>query len=369
MPPGDLYGTTTELFSGNIQNGSVFKLSYPGRNWVFDLLYTFQQITDGASPEATLIIGPDLSLYGTTVAGGGGGCNFGSYGCGTVFKITPPASVPASILGNWTETVLHRFSGSDGAAPSGDLIFDRVGNLYGTTLFGGVSDSGTVFKLSPSGDTWVESLLYSFTDDDPNGGVIFDDAGNLYGTTCYGGDHDEGTVFQLAPSGSGWTKTVLHSFQNGDGYCPPAGVIFDRSGNLYGVTFLSGSGDAGTVFMLSPSGQSWNYAVLHAFSGSDGANPLAGLVMDASGSLYGTTYSGGGTGCDYGVGCGTVFKLTRSGGNWAYTSLYDFMGGSDGAYPFGSLALDANGNLYGTAMGCRGCFGQYGYGVVFEITP
>ena len=207
-------------------------------------------------------------------------------------------------------------------------------------------------------------------DDPPDGdypisGLVFDQAGNLYGTTEYGGAScDCGTVFQLTPSGSGWTETVLYSFTYGDdGAFPYGGLIFDNAGNLYGTTEFGLSGN-GTVFQLTPSGGQWTYTLLYSLmSGQSGlAGPLGTLAIDAGGNLYGTAFEGGG-GCEYG--CGTVFKLAPSAGGWAYSLLHEFAGGSDGALPYDGVILDRNGNLYGTASSG----GTRGQGVIFQITP
>jgi uncharacterized repeat protein (TIGR03803 family) len=292
------------------------------------------------------------NLYGTTFAGGSYVC---SGGCGTVFKLTPSG----------TETVLYRFTGGDGANPTAGLIADASGNLYGTTELGGGANGcsggcGTVFKLTPSG---TETVLYRFTGGSdgasPFAALIADGAGNLYGTTFFGGASGHGTVFKLTPSG---TETVLYSFTGGsDGANPLAGLIADAAGNIYGMTNNGGAGSFGTVFKLIPSG---NLAVLHSFSGgSDGAFPgLGSLIADAAGNLYGMTVEGGGSGCGA-IGCGTVFKLTPSG---TETVLYRFTGGSDGAFPhaglIAGLIADAAGHLYGTTNGSGS-----GNGTVFEI--
>ena len=180
-----------------------------------------------------------------------------------VYSLSPPATGCKTALCPWTETILYQFTGgSDGSNPGGNLTFDRAGNLYGTTPYGGAFGQGTVFKLTPSNGGWTESVLHSFTGgsdgEQPNGGVILDEAGNLYGTTWEGGGSGCwgpgcGTVFQLTPSGSGWKENILYSFQYGtDGGYPIGGLIFDPSGNLYGTTTSGGSGGGGTVFELSP---------------------------------------------------------------------------------------------------------------------
>jgi uncharacterized repeat protein (TIGR03803 family) len=176
-----------------------------------------------------------------------------------------------------------------------------------------------------------------------------------------------GTVFQLTLSMSGWTENVLYSFQGGsDGSLPDGGLLFDQSGNLYGTTSDYGSGGGGTAFELTPSNGSWTLNAVYGFSGTsgNGCGPKGALLMDGAGSLYGTTY------CDGANNAGSVFKLTYSGGSWTYTSLYDFIGGSDGGYPISNVVSDANGNLYGTtSAGGTGSACSGGCGVVWEITP
>jgi uncharacterized repeat protein (TIGR03803 family) len=270
--------------------------------------------------------------------------------------------------------VLYSFTGgADGSEPYYEnLIFDQTGNLYGTTAGGGPAGGGVVFKLTPSGGSWTESVLHSFTGEDgffPQTGVIFDSTGNLYGTTAMGGLNGKGNVFQLSPSGSGWVATTVYSFQGGaDGYQPAGGVIVDRSGNLYGTTPIGGSGGGGTVFELSPSGGSWTFSLQYSWSG--GWGPDDNLAMDAFGNLYGTTYQDGA------YGSGSVFKLTPIGGGWTYTDLHDFnplVIPLEGSGPNGGVTLDASGNLYGTTVyggsyGGENC-GGIGCGVVWEITP
>jgi len=372
---GNLYGTT--FFGGYIDGtcdpggcGAVFKLTHKGSGWVFSPLYSFQGNNDGALPTARVIIGPNGILYGTTSSGGG-------WNGGTVFSLRPPVAVCKTSVCSWNESVLYSFANFlDGSIPGyGDVIFDQAGNLYGTTTQGGsgtcgAAPCGVVYKLTPSNGGWTENVLYNFTGtsggNGPNAGVIFDQAGNLYGTTSAGGNPGCnglgcGTVFQLTPSASGWTENVLYSFQNGsDGANPIGGLIFDPSGNLYGTTGGVAKGTS-TVFELTPAIGNWNFAMLHNLGGSGGST--ASLIMDAAGNLYGTSLNGGA------YGSGAVFKLAPSGGGWTYTSLHDFCAGGapcrDGAQPWGNVVLDANGNLYGTAS----AGGTSDYGVVFQITP
>ena len=270
---GNLYSTTWGggEYEYNCDNGvpgcgTVFELSpTAGGGWTEQVLWNFGNGTDGTNPEAGLIFDAAGNLYGTTVNGGTyDNCSYG--GCGTVFELTPTAG------GGWTEQVLHNFgNGTDGAYVYGGLIFDAAGNLYGTASGGGTYTSclggcGMVFELtSTGGGGWTETVLYSFgngTDASaPTASLIFDRSGNLYGTTEWGGTYDNcippygcGTVFELKrTAGGGWTEQVLHNFGNGaDGTDPFAGLIFDAAGNLYGTTEGGGTYGVGTVFELTP---------------------------------------------------------------------------------------------------------------------
>ncbi len=278
----------------------------------------------------------------------------GAQDYGVVFSLTPLATICKTANCFWTEKVLHQFTGSpDGEGPgNGDLVWDSMGNIYGTTRCGGTSDLGTVFQMTKSGNNWTETPIYSFTGPDglgPAGGVILDSNGNLFGTTVEGGLYGFGTVFELTYNeGSGWTETVLYSFQNqSDGRFPYRESGEDSAGNLYGATSDGGSGGGGTVFELSPMGNSWAFTLLYSFTGQQGkqCGPQASLSLDSSGNLYGTTV------CDGANSLGNVFKLTNTQNGWEYTSLYDFTGGSDGSYPVSNVTIDTDGNLYGTAEG------------------
>ncbi len=363
---GNLYGTTS---AGGKGYGAVFELSHRGSGWVFDPIYGFAGGAGGEGPTARVIIGSDGTLYGTTYAGGVSGCS-GGYGCGTVFNIRPSPTVCKTTLCSWVETVLYSFNGgSDGANPLlGDLIFDATGNLYGTTENGGGvgcsgNGCGTAFELSPVGRGWTEKVLYSFTGTGSDGanpfaGLTFDRGDvHLYGTTKFGGIASNGTVFQLSPDGSGWTETVVYSFQGpNDGYAPIGGVIFDPSGLLTGTTSSGGLNAGGIAFQLN---SIYAENVLYNFVGPAGGGSYGNLTADAAGNLYGTLYDDGA------YGNGSVFKLSPSVNGWTFTDLHDFTGGADGLCPYGNVLSDAQGNLYGTAA----AGGQYGYGVVWEITP
>ncbi len=359
-----LYGTASE--GGGQGYGTVFRLTQSGDDWHFSLLYSFQgqtdQSNDGGAPYARVMIGPDGLLYGTTHSGGDGfGCKEW-HGCGSVFRLKPGKSI-----GPWEETVLYRFGVGGGSNPDyGDVVFDESGNLYGTTRNGGAHLQGAVYELTPTGRSWTEKVLYSFagTPDgaSPLSGPLLDQAGNLYGTTSAGGANGYGTLYQLKASASGWTENVIASFQGdgSDGLTPSAGVIFDSAGHLYGATVSGGSGGGGTVFELSTlSGGGWNLSTLYSLAGPALGGPFRSLVRDSAGNLYGTTSGDGANQW------GSVFKLTRSENGWIYTSLHDFTSAADGGTPYGGLAFDSKGNLYGTAS----AGGTYGEGVVFEITP
>ncbi len=361
---GNFYGTTQGPTSQGFA-GTVFHLKRTSGNWVFNTIYGFLDgLDDGTFPQARAVFGPDGSLYGTTPSGG-------SSGFGTVYNLQPSAIAVRPHLPPWTETVLHSFTGgADGLSPNHvDPVFDQAGNLYGTTYAGGTGNYGVVFKLTPSGDRWTESVIHYFTGGDdgwaPASGMIFDSAGNLYGTT-QGGIYGQGTVFRLTYSGSGWVLNTLYTFQGRADGSLPGPLIFDRSGNLYGATIGGGSGGGGTVFELMPSGGSWTFALLYDLGPGIGSE--GNLAMDAAGDLYGATVGEGA------FALGSVFKLTPTGGSWTYTDLHDFTGLEDGANPIGGLTLDADGNLYGTALHGGSQEGEIcmlygGCGVVWEITP
>jgi uncharacterized repeat protein (TIGR03803 family) len=266
--------------------------------------------------------------------------------------------------------VLHAFTAQDdGTSPLYvDLAFDQSGAIYGTTTYGGASNVGTVFQLVRQGGSWTENILHSFGPAEgayPDSGVVLDGAGNLYGTTT-GGGLGFGVVYQLQSSLSGWTESTLNVFTGGSGGAyPVGGLIFDAVGNLYGTTHMGGPGtNGGTVYELVRSGGGWTFSTLTGISGG-GAGPQTSLVMDAAGNLYGTTNEEGA----HGRGC--VFKVSKQGDTWVYTDLYDFTGFDDGGFPNSSVAIDANGNLWGTTYlgGDRRFCNHIGCGVIWRITP
>ena len=380
---GNLYGTTSlggvtggcAGHFGAFGCGAVYKLAHRGSGWLFSPIYAFTGSADGRIPNARVVIGPNGALYGTT----SGGNPLEGPDFGNVFSLRPAASVCKTVFCPWTQEVIYRFNGgSDGANPQSEVAFDQAGNLYGTAQFRGYTGDpcdnygcGVVFELTPSNGGWTQSVLHAFHSGDgtqPLAGVVLDKDGKLYGTAHAGdGFVHEGSVYELAPSSSGWAETTLYRFKiYGDvGTQPVGGLVLDQQGSLYGATYQEG-----VVFKLSPSNTVWSLAVLWNFLwGGNGFGPRASLAMDASGTLYGTTFNNGG------YGFGNVFKLTPSNGGWIYTSLYDFTGGSDGAYPRSNVTFGANGNLYGTTSygGTGPCKkpidGYTGCGVVWEIKP
>jgi uncharacterized repeat protein (TIGR03803 family) len=278
--------------------------------------------------------------------------------------------------GAWAQSeykTVHKFTEREGVYPDYIPTFDAGRNLYGAACHGGAYDNGVVFKLTPNQDgSWTESSLYDFTGGADGsctvGGLIFDDGGNLYSATNEGGAYGGGVVFKLTPNSDGtWTESVLYAFTGGaDGSLPDAPLIFDAQGALYGTVAYGGARGWGGVFKLTPNlDGTWTESTLYAFTGGkDGGHPVTGLIFNATGDLYGTTYWGANRNCNQG--CGVVFKLTpNENGIWTESVLHTFTGGKDGAYPSGWLLFDAVGNLYGaTDIG-----GLYGDGVVFKVAP
>jgi len=337
--------------------GTTTKGGANGQGTIFEIaadgseaiLYSFNDnsANDGADPYGVLVRDKAGNLYGTTNLGG-------AAGTGTVFRLASGGK----------ETVLHSFvdeGGSDGARPYAGLIRGSDGALYGTTTVGGARGQGTVFRITAKG---AETVIYSFNDSaandgaDPYGSLLMDGAGNLYGTTSVGGAHGQGTVFRLAPDG---TETVLYSFNDSaanDGVDPYGGLIMDKTGTLYGTTTVGGTHGQGTVFKLAPDGTE---TVLYAFNDSnanDGADPYAALLMDAAGNLYGTTSVGGADGG------GTIFRLAPDG---TETVLHSLDGATDGAQPYSSLVemKVVGGKTY--LLGTASCCGAGDGSVVFAI--
>ena len=329
----------------------------------YTVLHNFTGHGDGATPYAALTMDGGGNLYGT--APYGGDLTNCEGGCGVVFKLAREGS-------GWVLSTLYTFQGgSDGEIPYSGITIGSDGSLYGTTELGGAGCNGvgcgTVYNLRPPATAcksvscpWTKTVLHEFTGADGNeplyGNLIFDQAGNLYGTTEAGGAHDLGTVYELSPSNGGWTESVLWSFTGGDdGNQPTSGVIFDSAGNLYGTTVFGGTYQAGNVYELSPSGSGWTEKTLYNLEGaSDGYEMPGGVAMDQQGNLYGTARFGG-TG-----GGGTAFQLAPSDGGWTFTLMQAFSGI---AGPVDTPTLDAAGNVYVTSTFTGG------NGGVFKLTP
>jgi hypothetical protein len=412
---GNLYGLT--IYGGSTACppgwcGTVYQLSPPhlkGGAWTEKVLYVFKghNQNDGSSPSGGLIADRGGNFYGVTGYGGSGPCVlFGTAtGCGTVFELTPPKAKGDK----WTEKVLYNFQGgNDGDLPTGPLVFDSTGNLYGATEFGGGKGTtcdvfyggncGTVFKLSPpktKGGKWTEKVLHSFAGIGsgkqygdgavPNGGLVLDSKGAIYGTTGFGGDGSGvcqegngfdgcGTVFVLKPpirKGGGWDEKMLWRFQGrpDDGSGPYGGLILGSLGQLYGTTRGGGSPENGLVFELKPpttKGGTWTESFLHVFTGgNDGSGTLAGLRRGSGSNFYGTSTGGSTAG-------GLIFLMkprTLDRESWSFEVISTFTGSPDGYDPL-ELTFGKGGAMFGaTLYGGTGQACQGGCGTVFEISP
>jgi hypothetical protein len=382
---GNLYGTTFNG-GGSAGAGTAYELSPPaqqGGPWTETILYSFSYTAfdSGIGPLGRLVMDSVGNLYGTTWLGG-------PQGGGVAFELSPPAVKG----GAWTYSLLYGFGGAGLSSPEVGLALDKAGNLFGTTASGGTGacggGCGGVFELAPPsqpGGAWSETVLFNFsgtfeTGGGTSGGLTMDAHGALYGTTYRGSGGPSGTVFRLTPTkgGTHWTHTVLYAFAGfADGADPQAEVVFDKKGNLYGVTSYGGGGRAncfgspcGTVFQLTPTPTGpWTHTVLYSLNGgTDSGYPERALTLDAVGNLYGTAGIGGDPSCTggNGDGCGTVFRLAPpavQGGAWTETILHRFAGGTDGVAA-GGLTFGKGHLLYGPAGA-----GANNDGLIFSITP
>jgi uncharacterized repeat protein (TIGR03803 family) len=339
----------TAFGGGATGNGIVFNLKDKSSGWTVRPVYNFAD-TDGAPGWGVTRFNGSLytnALYAGVMGGS----------CGSALQLNPATHGYQSVL-------MHTYVKDQDGCPTGNLVLDSSGNVYGVTQDGGANGWGSIFELSNSGGTWTETILYSFHGASDGGAPysapIFDKAGNLYGTATAGGSagcgQGCGTVYELSPGKSGWTYNVLYSFTGGnDGGQPTAGLVFAKAGNLCGAAESFGAKGGGTVFELSPSGSGWSFNLLTGLPGTGG--PVVSLTLDGAHTIYGTSFFGT-------SGYGAVFRLKRSSGTWTYKDLHDFTGGSDGGYPGGGITLDAGGNLYGTAV----LGGSNNDGVIYELT-
>jgi uncharacterized repeat protein (TIGR03803 family) len=361
---GNFYGTAFDG-GGPGNGGAVFKFAHSSGSWDLITLYTFSHYADMGGAPDSLLLGSDGEFYGTNYHGGVGDN-------GTVYRLQPAVSDCKANMCSWSGTALYDFMGSpDGSVPTGGLTLDQAGNLYGSTQYGGLGyhNPGTIYELTPFDGSWIETQLYAFTgglDGSYINGVVMGADGNLYGTALYGGLNFQGTVFELVHSESGWSLKILHAFTGGnDGLHPSAGLTFDRAGNLFGTTSSGGAGEEGTLFELMPFNGNWTFQTVYNFPSIRGCGPSSVLTIGADGSLYGSSYCGGV------YNAGTVFKLTDSGDSWTETVLHVFTGGSDGSYPVGTVTLDANGYAYGVTAygGITNPNCAFACGVIWEISP
>jgi uncharacterized repeat protein (TIGR03803 family) len=350
---------STPLFVLTLALELAVVLGTPAAAQTFSVLHYFTGGADGSNPEAGITVADSGLLYGTAAIRG-------TYGYGTVFKLS-------RVNSTWFFNPLFEFTGgSDGSIPIGGVVIGPNGALYGTTQRGGDAGDGIVFALRPPATFcnstvcyWNETLLHTFTGV-PDGlnpwteNLAFDTAGNIYGTTGNGGMYDGGTAFKLTPSGGGYTESILHNFGSSgtDGAFPFAGVVLDTAGNVYGNTTAGGTQECqfgcGTVYQLMPSNGSWLENILVNFDLANGNYPNSNLIIDASGNLYGTT-----------VGSelfedGLVFKLAPSGEGFTCSKLLTFR---TSCSPYGGVTMDAAGNLFGVCLS-----GGSGNGWVFELT-
>jgi len=353
---GNLFGTSVQ--GGAFGGGTVFQLSPAG---VHTVLYNFTGGRDGGEPYKGVTLDAQGNLYGTAVTGGGGSCEGG---CGVVFELKNSG-------GSWDFSVIHTFSGADGSGPGSPVTIDKHGNVYGTTPTGGANGVGVVYQLKPDGTgRWRRHVIYTFTGGaDGQGGsagrLLVNDLGHLFGACTVGGVNGLGTVYELAPNPGQWRFTTLYAFKGArDGALPYGGLLFGKSGHLYGTTYYAGTHGLGTVYKLTHHRNgTWTHAVLYSFKGgSDGASPISNVVADATGSLYGTTSDGGSPACS----CGVIFKMSQGPkGRWSESVVYRFPGTPNPGFAYNGMVGDDAGNFYGATV--HG--GSSNDGAIYKFTP
>lgn len=347
---GNLYGTT--IWGGINDSGSVFKLSYVRSGWILTPMYDFKGDTDGGG-QWLPTIGSDGTVYGVA----------DSVAYGEVYRLTPPPVVCHTAICSWNKNVVYQFTGNppDGEWPSSNVIFDRAGNLYGTTGSGGAYGYGTVYELTPSNGSWTEKIIYSFTGVSDGSGpyaLMIDAVGNLYGATYNGGAYNYGTVFEISPANGGWTENTLYSFNGVNDGGAPVGLVIDNAGNIYGISpppgCVTGSrpdmSNDNFIFMLSPGKEGWSFQIIGNYYGCE--DPTISMGADQNIYVIAPTP-------------GILMRLTNISGTWTVTMVYHFGNTQNGYAPVGHVVVDAAGNIYGTMS--EG--GLYGEGSVWELTP
>jgi uncharacterized repeat protein (TIGR03803 family) len=354
---GNFYGTAEE--GGAYGGGTVFKLSKAnGGGWTFNTIYSLTGGADASEPQGTVTFDSAGNLYGTSIIGASQASAYGA-----VFQLVPDGK------GNWNLGKTFDFDGTNGIYPETGVIVDAAGNLYGTTQEGGPGNAGygygTVFELTPSGNTFSLQTLVAFTGDVngsfPAGGLIMDSKGDLFGTAPEGGTYNYGIVFKLHHGTKGWKETILHSFNYPtEGAAPMGNLLLDRAGNLYGTT----NNFAGTIFKLTrptDGATAWTLTTLYQYPFAQGG---VGLVFDKSGNLYGAG-SGSTTKCPI---CSNIFQLTPTpSGPWTQNVLATVPGGARGRYPAPPLAFGKGDRILYGATNYGGLGNGLGYGVIFDV--
>jgi uncharacterized repeat protein (TIGR03803 family) len=355
---GNIYGTSVQ--GGDFGSGTVWRLSPSGSAWVHTVLYSFTGAADGGEPYKGVTLDAEGNLYGTAVTGGSGSCEGG---CGVAYKLTNTG-------GTWTQAVIHAFTGGDdGSGPGAGLTIGDDGDVYGMAPTGGALGLGTIYRMHPKkSGKWALDVIHTFTGGaDGIGGsagrLVFRGR-HLYGAATAGGVNGQGTVYELTPARTGeWGFRTIYSFKGQpDGGFPYGGLLFDALGNLYGTTYYAGANGLGCVYQLAPRhGGEWKEAVLYSFKGgSDGEGSIGNLVFDQTGNLYGTTSEGGTSGD------GVIFMLAPlSRHKWHETVVHSFAGPPDGAFAYNGMVGDGAGNFYGATV--HG--GADDEGAIYAFTP
>jgi uncharacterized repeat protein (TIGR03803 family) len=352
---GNLYGTS--VLGGTFGGGTVWQLSPVGNGWVHTVLYSFTGGGDGGEPYKGVTLDGAGNLYGTAVTGGAGSCEGG---CGVVYKLAKSGDT-------WTQSVIHAFNGADGSGPGARVAVDNNDDLYGMTPTGGADGVGTIYTLRPKANgSWGFRVIHTFTGgaDGSSGsaGKLILQGSRIYGAATTGGSNGSGTIFELTPSRVGeWSFRTLYSFQGSpDGSFPYGALLFDVAGNIFGTTYYGGTAGLGTVYRLTRNGGNWSEHTLYSFqSGQDGNSSISNLVADAVGNLYGTTSEGG-------LGNGTIFELMPNGnGSWTESLPHLFAGPPDGGFPYAGMVADGTSVFYGATV--HG--GANGEGAIYRFTP